>query len=54
MPTHYEWAKNNHLMCKIGGGETTLTNELYGRAADFRLVQDFRTDWMSSLSTGGA
>ena len=29
-------------------------SELYGRAAKLKLAEDFRTYWVSSLSTGGS
>ncbi len=35
------------------GGVSSLKSELYGRAANLRLAENFRTDWVSSLSTGG-
>ena len=35
------------------GGATVSKDELFGRAANFRLAVDFRTDWEPSPSAGG-
>ncbi len=35
------------------GRVSPLKSELYGRVTNLRLVRDIRTDWVSSLSTGG-
>ena len=35
------------------GGASTLKFEPFGRATNFRLAGDFRTDWVQSPSVGG-
>ena len=35
------------------GGATVLKDELFGRATNFRLAVNFRTDWVPSPSAGG-
>ena len=42
-----------HKSTDFFGGATLSKHELFGRVAIFRLAQDFRTDWVSSPSTGG-
>ena len=40
-------------MSRFFGG-TTSNDELFVQAANFKLAGDFRTDWVSSHSTGGS
>ena len=49
------WIKKSRqaIACLLFGGTSALKYEPFGRVANFRLVQDFRTDWVSSHSTGG-